>query len=58
MGEMNGDYVDIIVRNNNYDSARLNQLKGTKTIIIFYAKGSYNYVKCDQECYMVDDKFF
>ena len=58
MGEMNGNYIDIILRNNRYDSKTLKQFKGTKTIIIFYAKGSYNYVKCDQKCYMVEDRFF
>ena len=47
-----------ILRNNIYDSKKLKQFKGTKTIIVFYAKGSYNYVKCDQKCYMVEDRFF
>ena len=57
MGEENGNYIDIIVRNIKMDSTELKKLKGTKTIIIFYARGCYNYIKCDEHCYIINDNF-
>jgi hypothetical protein len=55
MGEENGNYIDIIVRNIKMNSTELKKLKGTKTVIIFYARGCYNYIKCDEHCYIIND---
>ena len=55
MGNNNDNYINIIVRNINYDYETLINMKGTCKIILFYSKDCYNYIKCDEEYYMIND---
>lgn len=57
MGKEGGDFIDIIVRNFNYNSEELKKLIGTSKIILFYSRGCYHYKICDEQCYIIKDKY-
>tara|TARA_B100000767_G_scaffold48942_1_gene43889 strand:+ start:1375 stop:3645 length:2271 start_codon:yes stop_codon:yes gene_type:complete len=57
LGIEGDSYINIIVRNIELDINSLEKYKGTKNILLFYSRGYYSFVKCDEEIYFMDDKY-
>ena len=55
LGVENGNYIDVILKNPSIDREYLENIIGTKTIIIFYSREGYHYTKLDKKSSFIRD---
>ena len=50
--------IKLIFRNQSIDLNNLDSYINTKTLILFYGRECYHYIKCDElNCFIFDDKY-